>query len=141
LEVTESLLIEDEAHTIAMLHALADSGVTIAIDDFGTGYSSLSYLTRLPVDVIKIDKSFITGLTTVPERSAIVRAIIAMSRSLRMGVVAEGVEDYAPASFLRDEGCTGIQGFVIQRALSGSDAVAFIESFDGRGFIRKIAAR
>ena len=134
LEITESVLIRDEPDAVAALRSLAKLGIGIAIDDFGTGYSSLSYLTRLPVDSLKIDGSFLENLTSCPKNAAIVRAIIAMARSLGLVVVAEGVETVEPLSFLRAERCAAIQGFVVARPLAPADAAGFIEHFDAAPF-------
>jgi predicted signal transduction protein with EAL and GGDEF domain len=130
LELTESLLLGDEEYAIRTLRALADAGISIAIDDFGTGYSSLSYLKRLPVDVLKIDQSFIRDLSSAPDDTAIVRAVIAMAHSLKLKVIAEGVETETQLEFLRAEGCDAIQGFLIGKPVSHSEATAFIERFD-----------
>jgi diguanylate cyclase (GGDEF)-like protein len=126
LEVTESLLIGDEAYAIRTLRALADAGISIAIDDFGTGYSSLSYLKRLPVNVLKIDQSFIRDLTVLADDGAIVRAIIAMAHSLKLKVVAEGVERYDQLAFLQAEDCDEIQGYLIGRPLPAADTTALL---------------
>jgi len=90
----------------------------------------LSYLTRLPVDTLKIDKSFLESLTSGPREATIVRAIIALGHSLGLSVVAEGVETADPLAFLRNEGCDAIQGFVVERPLPASEVAGFIEHFD-----------
>jgi EAL domain-containing protein (putative c-di-GMP-specific phosphodiesterase class I) len=131
IEITESLLVGDEEYAIQTLRALAESGVRIAIDDFGTGYSSLSYLKRLPVHILKIDQSFIRDLTSLPDDAAIVRAIIAMARSLNLEVIAEGVQTNAQLEFLRAEGCNAVQGYLTGRPLAPAGATSFIEHFDG----------
>jgi EAL domain-containing protein (putative c-di-GMP-specific phosphodiesterase class I) len=132
LELTESLLIGDEHYALRTLRALRDMGVSIAIDDFGTGYSSLSYLTRLPVDALKIDQSFVRNLSAHSEGTAIVRAIIAMAHSLKLKVIAEGVETGDQLEFLRSEGCDKIQGYLFARPLSQPDITAFIHHFGAR---------
>ena len=93
LEVTEGSVMADPTRAVALLHQLRDLGVRLSVDDFGTGYSSLSYLQRLPVQEVKIDRSFVTGLSTESENVAIVRAIVDLGRHLGLEVVAEGVED------------------------------------------------
>jgi diguanylate cyclase (GGDEF)-like protein len=130
LELTESMLIGGEPYAMRTLRALADGGISVAIDDFGTGYSSLSYLKRLPVDCLKIDQSFVRDVTLQAGDSAIVRAIIAMAHSLKLDVIAEGVETIEQLNFLRAEGCDFIQGFFVAQPLAQSDATAFIDRFD-----------
>ncbi len=129
LELTESMLIGDDG-SIATLEALAEAGIGISIDDFGTGYSSLSYLTRLPVDFIKIDRSFVSTLNKQAGGNAIVRAIIAMAHSLNVTVIAEGVETGEQLAVLRAESCDQIQGYLVAKPLSPSDATKLVESSD-----------
>ena len=117
LEVTESALMRDFDGALATLDALRAMGVKIAIDDFGTGYSSLSYLRRLPLHKLKLDIAFIRDAVESEEAAAITRAIIAMANSLRLKVVAEGVETQAQADFLVESGCTTMQGFLLSRPL------------------------
>jgi EAL domain-containing protein (putative c-di-GMP-specific phosphodiesterase class I) len=111
LEITEGSLMNDVESAAGMLRSLKSMGLRVAVDDFGTGYSSLSYLKRLPIDVIKIDKSFVRDLSTDEDGAAIVRAIIAMARSLGLTTVAEGVETAAQEAMLRAEQCDCFQGF------------------------------
>jgi diguanylate cyclase (GGDEF)-like protein/PAS domain S-box-containing protein len=115
LEITESVLMKEESTALTELRALKDRGVRIAVDDFGTGYSSLSYLARFPVDVLKIDRSFVSGLPASPHAVAIVTAILAMSRGLGLATTAEGVESEEQAAFLCARGCDGMQGFLFGR--------------------------
>jgi diguanylate cyclase (GGDEF)-like protein/PAS domain S-box-containing protein len=117
LEITESLIMEDVRHTIASLQAIRAMGVTIAIDDFGTGFSSLSHLSRLPADVLKIDRSFVIDLTVTPEGLAIVSTIINLAHSLKLKVVAEGVETIEQSRLLRLLNCDEMQGFLFSKAL------------------------
>jgi diguanylate cyclase (GGDEF)-like protein/PAS domain S-box-containing protein len=112
LEITESLIMEDVKHSIASLQAIRAMGVSIAIDDFGTGYSSLSYLSKLPVDTLKIDRSFVKDMTTAPEGLAIVSTIINLARSLKLKVVAEGVETEEQSRQLRLLSCDEMQGYL-----------------------------
>ena len=111
LEITESVLMQDAGTAIGMLRALKRLGVRISVDDFGTGYSSLSYLRRFPIDILKIDKSFVRDVGINGESEAIVRAITALAKSLNLQTVAEGVETKAQRNFLRSEGCDRFQGF------------------------------
>ena len=115
LEITESVLMEEVQTTANTLHALKSLGVHLAVDDFGTGYSSLSYLKRFPVDLLKIDRSFIDGLGTDPEDGAIVLAIVSLAEALRLEVVAEGVEHFHQLEALHRLGCDAVQGFLLGR--------------------------
>jgi diguanylate cyclase (GGDEF)-like protein/PAS domain S-box-containing protein len=126
LEITESFIMNQAEEALSLLHQFKALGIQLAIDDFGTGYSSLSYLKRLPVDTLKIDQSFVHGLPNDSDDVAIVRAIIALGRSMQLTVIAEGVETTAQEGFLAAEGCEQIQGFVISRALH---ADAFAQNF------------
>jgi diguanylate cyclase (GGDEF)-like protein len=124
IELTEHTLIEDVEGARATLHRLKDMGVRVSIDDFGTGYSSLSYLKRFPIDTLKIDQSFIDDITTDPDDAAISQAIIALARTLRMQVIAEGVETREQLEFVRGLGCDAVQGYVYSRPMAPAD-VAF----------------
>jgi diguanylate cyclase (GGDEF)-like protein len=115
LEVTESLLMGDPGEACAQLAEMRRWGVTIALDDFGTGYSSMSILRQLPIDVMKIDRSFVVGLGTDDGAMAVTRAIVALARSLRLHLVAEGIETEAQAEVLRSMGCDELQGYLFSR--------------------------
>ncbi|AZE83894.1 diguanylate cyclase/phosphodiesterase [Pseudomonas orientalis] len=117
VELTEGSLMENTEHTIAALQRLRAMGVKIAIDDFGTGYSSLAYLRRFPIDTLKIDIAFIREVTTNPQDAAITRTIIELAHSLKLRVVAEGVETQAQLAFLKEAGCDQIQGYLFSRPL------------------------
>ena len=121
LELTESALMAQTEATVAVLRELKALGVLIAIDDFGTGYSSLAYLKRFPIDTLKIDISFIRDLATNPDGAAITAAIINLARSLKLTVVAEGVETEPQLAFLRQHACDEIQGFYFSRPLRATD--------------------
>jgi diguanylate cyclase (GGDEF)-like protein/PAS domain S-box-containing protein len=115
LEITESLIMSDIKHSIASLQAIRAMGVSIAIDDFGTGFSSLSYLSRLPVDTLKIDRSFVIDMTAGPDGLALVATIINLAHSLKINVVAEGVETDEQLRLLRLLGCDEMQGYLFSQ--------------------------
>jgi len=123
LEVTESLLLEDAEAAIELLGALASRGVRIAIDDFGTGYSSLSYLKRMPVQTLKIDRSFVSEVGSDANVAAIARTVIVLARSLNLDVLAEGVETAEQAAWLQREGCDWAQGWHYGRPMPAEDFV------------------
>ncbi|WP_454837883.1 EAL domain-containing protein [Pseudomonas mohnii] len=136
LEITESQLMHDDLDTLACLNELASLGVLLALDDFGTGYSSLGYLTRFPLHILKLDKSFIGGIPSDNKQSSISQAIIGLGRSLGLEVVAEGIESPAQLDFVVSEGCHYAQGYwfsrprpaaQMQRLFSGEDC------FEGLG--------
>jgi EAL domain-containing protein (putative c-di-GMP-specific phosphodiesterase class I) len=115
LEITESLIMEDIEQSIATLRAIRAMGVSIALDDFGTGFSSLSYLSKLPIDTLKIDHSFLIDMTTTPEGQARVSTIINLAHSLKLKVVAEGVETEEQSRLLRLLNCDEMQGFLFSK--------------------------
>ncbi len=123
LEITESLVMANAAQSVGRLNALRDIGVRLAVDDFGTGYSSLSYLKRLPIDTIKIDKAFIRDLSVDPDDATITRTIIAMAHSLKLTVVAEGVETTEQLQFLREHGCEEMQGYWLSKPLPADQLI------------------
>jgi diguanylate cyclase (GGDEF)-like protein len=127
LELTESSIMHDAEASAATLQLLSTMGVHISIDDFGTGYSSLSYLWRLPLDKLKIDRSFVRELISNPDDVAIVKAIISLAHSLRLGVVAEGVETLEQLEHLRELGCDQYQGFYCSPAVPADAFVALIK--------------
>lgn len=118
LELTESMLMHDAAEAARTLQTLKNYGIRLAVDDFGTGYSSLAYLRRFPIDALKVDRAFIHDLTTNAEDATITLAIINLAHSLKLGVVAEGVETSAQVSFLKENGCDEAQGFYFARPLA-----------------------
>ena len=132
LEITESLLIDGtNSSVLSILKELKKTGVTLAIDDFGTGYSSLSYLKYFPIDKLKIDQSFIRDITSNPDDSSLVQATIAMARSLRLKVIAEGVETEGHLNYLRHHNCDYMQGYYFSRPLPTEEFAALVSS--GRG--------
>ncbi|MDR6713343.1 diguanylate cyclase (GGDEF)-like protein/PAS domain S-box-containing protein [Pseudomonas hunanensis] len=127
LEITENFIMSQAEEALSVLHQLKQLGVQLAIDDFGTGYSSLSYLKRLPLDILKIDQSFIRGLPDDPHDAAIARAIIALGRSMQLTIIAEGVENLAQQQFLAAEGCEQIQGYIVSLPLPAAEfATSFL---------------
>lgn len=124
LEITENFIMSQAEEALTVLHQLKKLGVQLAIDDFGTGYSSLSYLKRLPLDILKIDQSFVRGLPDDPHDAAIVRAIIALGRSMQFTIIAEGVETLAQQQFLTEEGCEQIQGYIVSLPLCADEFAA-----------------
>jgi diguanylate cyclase (GGDEF)-like protein/PAS domain S-box-containing protein len=128
LEITESVLVDDADRTIAKLHLLRELGVKLAIDDFGTGYSSLSYLRRLPVDTLKIDRSFVGGIGEVGDLTALTGAIVALGRDLGLQTVAEGIEDATQLAELRGMGCELGQGFMFARPLPADEIAELLGS-------------
>lgn len=122
VEITENTSLDHLPAALSNLQQLRDAGISVAIDDFGTGHSSLSYLQRLPVDVMKIDRSFINGLTTQPERDApLVAAMLAMAHALKLQVVAEGVESKAELDWLAEHGAEAVQGFWTGRPVDAEE--------------------
>jgi diguanylate cyclase (GGDEF)-like protein/PAS domain S-box-containing protein len=121
LEITESVVMQDAEATIEILQILKELGIRVAIDDFGTGYSSLTYLKRLPVDTLKIDRSFVNGLGHDAQDTAIVDSVVALARTLQLSVTGEGVETLAQARHLRKLGCDRGQGFLYARPLPPTD--------------------
>lgn len=124
LEITENFIMNQTEEALEVLHQFKKLGLQLAIDDFGTGYSSLSYLKRLPLDTLKIDQSFIRGLPNDTDDAAIVRAIIALGRSMQFTIIAEGVETQAQQDFLAAEGCDQIQGYIASAPLSATEFAA-----------------
>jgi EAL domain-containing protein (putative c-di-GMP-specific phosphodiesterase class I) len=120
LELTESLFMHDVAQGVNLLHELKSLGVALSIDDFGTGYSSLSYLRNFPIDVLKIDRSFVNDIATDADDAAIVVSVIALAHNLELRVIAEGVESEEQLEFLRRHGCDEIQGFYFSRPVDAS---------------------
>ncbi|RON11124.1 diguanylate phosphodiesterase [Pseudomonas brassicacearum] len=117
LELTESILMREVSEAMQILAGLKNLGLSIAVDDFGTGYSSLNYLKQFPIDVLKIDRTFVDGLPSGEQDAQIARAIIAMAHSLNLAVIAEGVETHEQLEFLREHGCDEVQGYLFGRPM------------------------
>lgn len=133
LEITESMVMNNPEQAVNLLGKLKSLGISLAIDDFGTGYSSLAYLKRFPIDSVKVDRSFIQDIPGDEESVAITRAVIAMAHSLRLKVVAEGVENEAQLEFLRSLGCDEMQGYCIGKPLPAGEVSQLIRKTLPRG--------
>jgi diguanylate cyclase (GGDEF)-like protein/PAS domain S-box-containing protein len=127
LELTESIVMRDAESTILILKRLHEMGLLISIDDFGTGYSSLNYLRRFPIHKIKIDQSFVREMVEDPDTASIVNGIIGLAKSLKLKVIAEGVENDAQLGMLREQGCHEAQGFLFSKALPAAEFEAFVQ--------------
>jgi EAL domain-containing protein (putative c-di-GMP-specific phosphodiesterase class I) len=133
VELTESGIIADQQHALDVIRALKGLGVSVAMDDFGSGYSSLSTLKNFPFDKIKIDKEFMTGLSDNVHAAAIVKATILLGTSLRIPVLAEGVETEQHLSFLREQGCAAVQGYLFGKPMPERDIRRLIDGEAMRG--------
>lgn len=131
LEITESALVQGDSYTQSALKNLNEMGVSLAVDDFGTGYSALSYLRKFRFDRVKVDRSFIENVPHDPDAAALATAVIAMTRSLKLGSLVEGVETEAQATFLREQGCDEIQGFLVGPSVPHGEFVRFLERVKG----------
>ena len=139
LEITETTLMNDPETAIDRLHQLKQAGVRLAIDDFGTGYSSLGSLQRLPVDTLKIDKSFVDGVARGTEAAGVVHALIRLAGTLRLDIVAEGVEYGDQVRRLEELGCDQIQGFCFSRPLAPGGIEEMLHHPDTAAAIRAAA--
>jgi diguanylate cyclase (GGDEF)-like protein len=133
LEVTESTIMRNATDTISALNKLKGMGLRLAVDDFGTGYSSLSYLSRFPLDVLKVDRSFVQAIPGDHEDAAIASAIIALSQQLKLKVIAEGVESEEQLAFLSERGCDEVQGFLFSPALPADEFEQLVRGCNGNG--------
>lgn len=129
LEITESLLVKDIEQAIALLWQLKGKGISIALDDFGTGYSSLSYLQKLPINTLKIDRSFVSNIAVNPDDAAISKAIVALAHSLELNITAEGVETKEQLDYLQSQGCHEVQGYYFSQPLPGDRLKEFLVSY------------
>lgn len=132
LEITESVIMEDVDHKVAMLAQVRALGVSVAVDDFGTGYSSLAYISRLPITALKIDRSFVTGMTVDPDGYTLVSSIIALAHALGLKVVAEGVETEEQAGMLALLNCEEAQGYLFSKAVPAADCLALLQASAAR---------
>jgi diguanylate cyclase (GGDEF)-like protein/PAS domain S-box-containing protein len=128
LEITESLVMTNPEHATEILHKLKAMGISLSIDDFGTGYSSLAYLKRFPIDCVKIDRSFIKDIPTEADDMAITKGVIALAHSLRLKVVAEGVETVEQQDFLRSNGCDEMQGYLFSKPLPAEEVTTLLKT-------------
>ena len=117
IEITESVFIKSVDNAVEVLNKIKKLGISIALDDFGTGYSSLHYLRSLPIDTLKIDKSFVDGINRAESEKEIVGSIISLAHNMNLFVVAEGVEVEEQLNYLRDSGCDCVQGYLLGRPL------------------------
>jgi EAL domain-containing protein (putative c-di-GMP-specific phosphodiesterase class I) len=127
LELTESVLMKRPQSTESILKTLRAKGVQVSVDDFGTGYSSLSYLQKFPIDALKIDQSFVRQITMAPNETSIVTAVISMARSLKLRVVAEGVETQDELAFLQAHQCDEAQGYYFSRPVTAQQFAKLLE--------------
>jgi len=131
IELTESVVMRNVEQAVTTLHALKALGIQLSVDDFGTGYSSLAYLKRFPINVLKIDQSFVRDIATNPDDATIVVSIISLAHNLRLQVIAEGVETREQLAYLRHHECDEIQGFYFSRPLAANDVQQTLD--EGRG--------
>ncbi|HET7201288.1 MAG TPA: EAL domain-containing protein [Burkholderiales bacterium] len=141
LEITESFLMHNPEHAADTLHKLKAMGITLSIDDFGTGYSSLAYLKRFPIDCVKIDRSFIKDIPNDSDDMAITKGVIALGHSLRLKVVAEGVETAEQREFLRSNGCDELQGYLFSKPLPAEDVTALLKSHSPKSGVNVVEPR
>jgi EAL domain-containing protein (putative c-di-GMP-specific phosphodiesterase class I) len=132
LEITESTAMQNVELAAATLRTLRDRGLRLSIDDFGTGYSSLAHLRRFPLSAVKVDRSFVRDLATDSSDAAIVAAVIALARSLNLGVIAEGVENEEQLAFLRAHSCEEGQGFLMARPLPAEALTRWLDRRSGK---------
>jgi predicted signal transduction protein with EAL and GGDEF domain len=141
IEITESVIVSVRKRAVELLGELRALGVSLALDDFGTGYSSLSYLKSFPIDVLKIDRSFVAEMLTDRTTASIIEAIISMTRILGLNVLAEGVENQAQFAFLKQLGCDAVQGYYISAAVPAAEFARLLGSFDGTAIVSPLALK
>jgi EAL domain-containing protein (putative c-di-GMP-specific phosphodiesterase class I) len=133
IELTETAVMDDIEYAINVLSRFKEIGIKIALDDFGTGYSSLNYLSRLPLDKLKIDQSFVHRIESDTAGRAITEAIIVLGRTLGLEIVAEGIESEPALNYLREHGCHQAQGYFICKPLSNNDLASWVQTRSVRG--------
>jgi EAL domain-containing protein (putative c-di-GMP-specific phosphodiesterase class I) len=141
IEITETAIVSVRERAIEMLGQLRDLGVSLALDDFGTGYSSLSYLKSFPINMLKIDRSFVAEMLTDHTTASIIEAIISMTRILGLSVLAEGVEDQSQFAFLKQLGCDAVQGYYVSMPVPPAEFAKLLVSFDGSALISSAPLR
>ena len=139
IEITENVLMKDIENVVSKLKKLSSFGIKIAIDDFGTGYSSLSYLKKLPIDTLKIDRSFVRDMQNSEEDSSIIQAIIAMAKGLNLNIISEGVETEAQLQQLKEWRCKNMQGFLFSKPIADEAAIDLLRDSFSKGY--KLASR
>jgi len=132
VEITENICIRNPLHAIAQLNNLCELGISVAIDDFGTGYSSLAYLHRFPIHTLKIDQSFIKEIRREDGHFPVVLAIISIARGLGLNLIAEGVETQSQVNYLKQAGCTAIQGYFFHQPLPQAELVRLLREQSAR---------
>jgi len=128
LEITENSLVQDIEHVVEKLRQLAEHGIQVAVDDFGTGYSSLCYLQTLPLNTLKMDRSFINTIQSAGDQHSIITAIVAMAKDMELSVIAEGVETETQLEYLRSIGCPQAQGFLLSHPLSADNTLELLST-------------
>jgi predicted signal transduction protein with EAL and GGDEF domain len=141
IEITETAIVSVRERAVELLGQLRELGVSLALDDFGTGYSSLSYLKSFPIDMLKIDRSFVAEMLTDHTTASIIEAIISMTRILGLNVLAEGVEDQAQFAFLRQLGCDAVQGYYLSPPVPANDFAKLLRTYDGLSMLPTTALK
>ena len=127
IEITESILMDSFEHNLNLINEMKSLGVTIALDDFGTGYSSFNYLTRIPIDTLKIDKSFIQEICSNEKDRFIADSIISLAHKMNISVVAEGVENSEQLEILQEQFCDTLQGFLFSKPVTGAEFIGLLK--------------
>ncbi|MBQ8924572.1 MAG: EAL domain-containing protein, partial [Lachnospiraceae bacterium] len=126
IEITESVLMKSIDHNLELIRQIKELGVSVALDDFGTGYSSFNYLTQLPIDTLKIDKSFVDNISSNENDKYIANTIISLAHQMNIAVVAEGVENYDQLSILQGQLCDTLQGYLFSKPITAAELVKII---------------